>query len=85
MNGAYVAIWNGITCVGATINYRVEITQVNDSVFTEVIMISTTETTLSALQPNTEYSVSVRAVASTCSSTPAVTSFMSELEGKSSA
>lgn len=83
VNGAHVVVWDGITCNGATIKYRVEITRVNDSVSTEVIMTSTTETTLPVLQPNTEYSVSVKAVASTCSSIPAVTRFMSEFEGKS--
>lgn len=83
MNGAHVVVWDGITCNGATIKYRVEITPVNDSAYTEVIMTSTTETTLPVLQPNTEYSVSVTAVASTCSSSPAVTRFTSEFEGKS--
>ena len=82
-NGAHVVVWDGITCAGVTIKYRVEITQVNDSVSTEVIMASTTETILPVLQRNTEYRVSVTAVASACSSNPAVTYFMSEFEGKS--
>ena len=81
VNGAHVAVWNGITCTGTTINYKVVITQVNDSVSTQVILTSITEMTLPALQPNTEYSVSVTAVASTCSSASAVTTFMSEFEG----
>ena len=81
VNGAHVAVWNGITCTGTTINYKVVITQVNDSVSTQVILTSITEMTLPALQPNTEYSVSVTTVASTCSSASAVTTFMSEFEG----
>jgi hypothetical protein len=83
VNGAHVAVWSGITCTGATINYRVEIAQVNNSVITEVIMTSNTETTIPVLQSNAEYSVSVTALTSTCSSNPAITSFVSEFEGKS--
>ncbi len=84
VNGAYVAVWSGNTCAGANINYRIEITQVNNSVITEVIMTSNTETTIPVLQSNAEYSVSVTALTSTCSSNPATTSFVSEFEGKSS-
>lgn len=85
VNGVHVALWNGNGCTGATVNYRVEINQVNDSESTDVLLTSATETTLPVLQPNTEYSVSVTAFTSTCSSNPALTSFMSEFEGKSTA
>ena len=85
MNGAHTLVWDGITCIGATIQYRIEITQVNGSVPTEVLMTSTTESVLPTIQPNIEYRVSVTAIASTCSSNPAVTYFIPELEGTSKA
>lgn len=83
VNGAHVVVWDGIICIGSTIKYRVEITQVNGSVPTEVVMTSSTESTLPTIQPNIEYRVSVTAVVSTCSSNPAITHFMSEFEGTS--
>ena len=83
VNGAHVAVWSGITCIGATINYRVEITQVNASLFTEVIMTSATEVAIPVLQPNAEYRVSVTAVTSTCFSNPAITFFVSEFDAES--
>ena len=70
-------VWGGTTCAGAAISYRVEITRLNDTQPIDVIMTDFNEAVLPVpnLVPNQDYTISVTAVGSTCSSDPAVTSF----------
>ena len=69
--------WNGPACVGSAITYRVEITRISDGDFERITTITgDTSIIVSNLQPNQEYTVSVSAVGSSCTSDPATKSFM---------
>ena len=68
--------WSGTRC-GAAITYEINITQVS-GVLTMMVynVTSKTSTTLCNLEPNQMYTVSVRAIGSSCSTQPTKINFM---------
>ena len=81
VNGSQI-VWDGSTCVGSAITYRIDVTR-NDDGESEGDITITSETTaiVSNLQPNQEYTVSVTAVGSSCASDSATKNFTSQAGG----
>ena len=75
VNDGSTIIWNG--CIGAI--YRVVVTPINDSepVASKNVTLSTT-TTIPNLEPNQEYSVSVTAIGTLCTTNSATTRFIAQ-------
>ena len=69
--------WSGTSC-GAAITYEINITQVSGVTLTMMVynVTSKTSTTLCNLEPNQMYTVSVRAIGSSCSTQPTKINFM---------